>query len=80
MSIRPVAVDVDPEEGVIVMFGLNVRLNLSGKATTESLSSLQTEPLLQVLGESTWTMTKMVIRGVEGMGDVPGVRGGSGGL
>ena len=80
MSIRPVAVDVDPEEGVIVMFGLNVRLNLSGKATTESLSSLQTEPLLQVLSESTWTMTIRVIRGDEGMGDVPGVRGGSGGL
>ena len=80
MSIRPVAVDVDPEEGVIVTFGLNVRLNLSRKATTESLSSLQTEPLLQVLGESTWTMTIRVIRGDEGMGDVPGVRGGSGGL
>ena len=80
MSIRPVAVDVDPEEGVIVMFGLNVRLNLSGKATTELLSSLQTEPLLQVLSESTWTMTIRVIRGDEGMGDVPGVRGGSGGL
>ena len=63
-----------------VTFGLNVRLDLSGKATTKSLSSLCTEPLLKILGESTWTMAVRVIRGDEGVGDVPGVRGGSGGV
>ena len=36
------------------------------------------ELLLQVLGKSTRTVTVWVIRGDEGMGDVPGVRGGSG--
>ena len=36
------------------------------------------ELLLQVLSESTWTMTVQVIRGDEGMGDVPGIQGGSG--
>ena len=61
-----------------VTFGLNVRLGLSGKATTKSPSALCTEPLLKVLGESTWTMTIWVIRGDEGVGDIPGVRGGSG--
>ena len=38
------------------------------------------EPLLQVLCESTRTMTIRVIHGDEGVGDIPGVRGGSGGL
>ena len=39
------------------------------------------ELLLQVLSKSTWTMTVRVIRDDEGMGDIPGVRGGSrGGL
>ena len=37
------------------------------------------EFLLQVLGESTWTMAVRVIRGDEGVGDIPGIRGGSGG-
>ena len=60
------------------MFGLNVRLDLSGEATTKSLSSLCTELLLEVLGESTWTVAIRVIRGDEGVGDIPGVRGGSG--
>ena len=36
------------------------------------------ELLLQVLGESTQTVTVRVIRGDEGMGDIPGVRGDSG--
>ena len=61
-----------------VTFGLNVRLDLSGKATTKSLCALRTEPLLEILGEGTWTVTVWVIRGDEGVGDVPGVRGGSG--
>ena len=61
-----------------VTFGLNVQLGLSGKATTKSLSSLCTELVLKILGESTWTVAVRVIRGDEGVGDVPGVRGGSG--
>ena len=61
-----------------VTFGLNVRLDLSGEATTKSLSSLCAELLLKILGESTWTVAVWVIRGDEGVGDIPGVRGGSG--
>ena len=34
--------------------------------------------VLQVLCESTGTLSVRVIRGDEGMGDIPGVRGGSG--
>ena len=34
--------------------------------------------MLEVLCESTWTMAVWVIRGDEGVGDIPGVRGGSG--
>ena len=60
------------------MFGLNVWLNLSGKATTKSLCSLQTKLLPKVLCESTWTVTIRVIRGDEGVGDIPGIQGGSG--
>ena len=63
---------------VSVTFELNTLLDLSWQATTKSLGSLKAEPLLQVLGESTRTVTVWVIRGVEGVGDVPGVRGGSG--
>ena len=36
------------------------------------------ELVLKILGESTGTMTVWVIRGDEGVGDIPGVRGGSG--
>ena len=61
-----------------VTFGLNVRLDLSGKATTKSLSSLSTELVLKILGEGTGIVTVWVIRGCEGVGDFPGVRGGSG--
>ena len=60
------------------MFGLNIRLDLSRKAATKSLSSLSAQLLFKVLGESTWTMAVWVIRGDEGVGDIPGVRGGSG--
>ena len=45
---------------------------------TKPLRLLQTKLLLQVLGESTWTVTIRVIRGDEGVGDIPGVRGVSG--
>ena len=61
---------------VPVTFGLNVRLDLRGKATTKSLSSLCAELLFKILGESTWTMAIGVIRGDEGVGEIPGVRGG----
>ena len=57
---------------------MNVRLDLSGEATTKSLGSLGAELVLQVLGESTGTMTVWVIRGDKGVGDIPGVRGVSG--
>ena len=63
-----------------VTFGLNVRLNLSGKATTKSLCSLGTKLLLKILSEDTRTVTVRVIRGDEGVGAFPGVRGGSGGV
>ena len=61
-----------------VTFRLNVRLDLSGKATTKSLCALCMKPLLKILGEGTRTMTIRVIRGDEGVGAFPGVRGGSG--
>ena len=61
-----------------VTFGLNIRLNLSREATTKSFGSLQAELLLKVLCKSTWTMAIQVIRGDEGVGDFPGIQGGSG--
>ena len=64
--------------GSIVTFGLNVRLDLSGKAMTESLGALCTKLVLQVLCEATWAVTIWVIRGDVGVGAFPGVRGGSG--
>ena len=56
-----------------VTFGLNIRLDLSRKATTESLCLLCTEFMLQVLSESTWAVAIQVISGDEGVGDIPGV-------
>ena len=38
------------------------------------------ELVLQILGESTRVVRVRVIRGDEGEGDIPGVRGGSGGV
>ena len=38
------------------------------------------ELLLQILSQSTRAMTVQVIRGDEGVGDIPGVQGVSGGL
>ena len=61
-----------------VTFGLNVQLDLSGKATTKSLCALCAQFMLEILGESAWTMAIWVIRGDEGVGDIPGVRGDSG--
>ena len=61
-----------------VTFGLNVRLDLSGKATTKSLSSPNVELMLKILGEGAGAVAVWVIRGCEGVGDLPGVRGGSG--
>ena len=57
------------------MFECYILLDLSGKATTEMFSSLVTEPLLQVLSQSTRAMTVWMIRDDEGVGDIPGVRG-----
>ena len=51
---------------------------MSGKATTKSLSALGTELLLKILGEGTWTVAIRVILGDGGVGDIPGVLGGSG--
>ena len=56
-----------------VTFELNVQLDLSGEATTKSLSSLRTELVLQILSEHAWTVRIRVIRGDEGVGDIPGV-------
>ena len=57
------------------MFMLDIQLGLSGEAATQMFSSLVTKPLLQVLSKSTRTVTVWVIRGDEGMGDIPGIRG-----
>ena len=43
---------------------------------TKMLCSLVMELVLQVLCESTGTMTIWVIRGGEGVGDIPGIQGG----
>ena len=63
-----------------VTFEGNILLDLSGGAATKTLCSLMTEPLLQVLSQSTRTMAVWVIRGDEGMGDFPGIRGVQGSL
>ena len=62
------------------MFEWNVLLNLSGGAATKMFSSLDAELLLQVLCQSTGTVTIRVIHGDEGMGDIPGIQGVQGGL
>ena len=58
------------------MFEWNVLLDLSGGAATKMFCSLMTELLLQVLCESTGILTIWVIHGDEGVGDIPGIRGG----
>ena len=58
---------------VYVTFKWNVLLNLSGGAVTKMFGSLVMKLLLQVLSGSTWIVTIRVIRGDEGMGDIPGV-------
>ena len=47
---------------------------------TKSFSSLLVQLVLEVLGESTWFWVVQVIQGCEGVGDIPGVQGDSGGL
>ena len=75
------AASASPGEEVLrpVTFGLNVRLYLSGKAMTKLLRTLYTKLLLKIFGEATRAMTIWVIRGDEGVGAIPGVRGGPGG-
>ena len=46
---------------------------------TKSFSMLSFKLSLEVLGESTRTGAVWMIRVGEGVGDIPGVRGGSGG-
>ena len=48
-------------------------LDLSRGAVTKAFCSLVMEFLLQVLCESTRTLTIGVIRGGEGVGDIPGI-------
>ena len=67
--------DLEQDFLVSVTSELNALLDLSWGAATKTLCSLVTEFLLQVLGESTWWMAVWVIRGDEGMGDIPGIRG-----
>ena len=45
---------------------------------TESLRTLGTKLLFKILGECAWTVAIWMIRGDEGVGAFPGVRGGSG--
>ena len=45
---------------------------------TKPLCSLGAELVLEILGESAWILIVWMIRGDEGVGDIPGVRGGSG--
>ena len=58
-----------------VTFKMNTLLDLRKRAATKTFRLLVTELLLQVLGQSTRTVTVWMIRGDEGMGDIPGVRG-----
>ena len=47
---------------------------------TKTFGTLQAQLVLKVLGKSTWFVGVRVIRGDEGVGDISGVQGGSGGL
>ena len=58
-----------------VTFEWNVLLDLSREAATKTFGSLVTKLLLQILSQSTRAMTVWVIRGDEGVGDIPGIRG-----
>ena len=57
---------------------MNALLDLSWQATTKSLSSLRLKLVLQVLSESTRTLSVRMIRDGEGVGDILGIRGDSG--
>ena len=63
-----------------VTFEWNVLLDLSGEAATKSFGMLSPELSLKVLSESTRTMAIWVIHVGEGVGDIPGIQGDSGGL
>ena len=63
-----------------VMSKWNVRLNLSWMAVTKTFGMLWMQLLFEVLGESTGFVGLWVIHDDEGVGDIPGVQGGSGGL
>ena len=78
MSPSLVLEDIHAGNVNAVTFGLNVRLDLSGKATTKSLRTLCTKSLLKILSEGTRTVTIWMICGDEGVGDIPGILGGSG--
>ena len=56
----------------------SVQLERNRKATTKSLCALCMKLLLKILSERARAVTVWVIRGGEGVGDIPGVRGGSG--
>ena len=58
---------------ITVMFEWNARLDLSEEAATKTFGLLLMEFLLEVLCQSTWTVTIWVIRGDKGVGDIPGV-------
>ena len=64
----------------VVTFRLNILLGLSKMAVTEMLGALLMQLLLEVLSESAWFWVIWVIQGCKGVGDIPGVQGGSGGL
>ena len=49
-------------------------------AATKAFSSLLVQLVLEVLGESTWFWVVWMIQGCEGVGDIPGIQGGSGSL
>ena len=60
------------------MFRLNILLDLSKMAATKMLGPLLAQLLLKVLCESTRFWVVWVIQGCKGVGDLPGIRGGSG--
>ena len=65
---------------LLVTFEWNVLLDLSGEAATKTFGSLVAKLLLQVLSQSTRAVAVGIIRGDEGVGDFPGVRGVQGDL
>ena len=56
----------------------DVTFGLSKVAATKTFGTLLMQLVFEVLGESTWFRVIQVIQGDMGMGDIPGVQGGSG--